>query len=777
MNNNIAFNERKIDIIKKANPKIKDVNLNKLIGQIVVNEGEEKIKFIRDFLVAANGLIKEYLLEDMLQILYSHSMKRSEKNSNEYKKTMRNISIKGYKKQFNEEIPEIENISQNDLIYSFLRIAFYSNKITKILCSNSKYYLIESIYSKYYSDFNDKCVEKLEFLDKINEISLKIRSENIINNKQESEERIVKKAIQRNLEEYYKGNYNIINKDNSLFERYLDYYQIRTAEEKFYYLKDESIRQVFMMLANDNYNKFKDWGFLKDKKDNLVFAMDFPYDMVGPFTFHITEPDKIINFKSDIDFSNPQKSYEHPNPSIIIKNFSRHGKPITYLNKEFNISILQSIISRLDEIEKYNINIAAGISQSNSTPKNIISKRNMSEKEQRVYNAIKDYLTSNNFKNIRILAAKIGSTLDINSSIYSIEKFAKEECGINQIKFIKTKEILDIEQKKLKELLENNNLTKEEEIQLKELRNTLYLTKVSPGDSIVGAINLNLDKSIFDNRDADISDFEKNRTIKIHSEYLPKCGIYMPPSIVKLSNYVFTDEVLDPRNGLLLAQNIRDGSKLFEFAEMERNGKSLLELSLTDDEIEKFGLQELYQERINEAEQAKEIKENENKYGYKFKEGEEYKKILIIPEFIPYGSRIAYAFDYDYYASIAEHSSGKGATFSITANPNKGDGRLPKEILRFGRNLREQEGLIEDNEKNKKYKVFVNERFENWIIVGGLKQPDICIYDDMESKEAHKLTLKAILHAFDIEKYNSNDNRILEKILEFNNKDKGKDRD
>lgn len=164
----------------------------------------------------------------------------------------------------------------------------------------------------------------------------------------------------------------------------------------------------------------------------------------------------------------------------------------------------------------------------------------------------------------------------------------------------------------------------------------------------------------------------------------------------------------------------RSGMSLHKFASIETvfdmASKGLLTRELTDEELEKYGLKEAQQTQQKIVDEAKEKVE---KYTKVLANG---KKIVISPEMIKSGSMVAYEMGIDYYSSV--ESKENGSTFAINAKPGV---RIPEEVKEFG------EELVKKYQKEDGTSgVFVHPNGQ-MIIAGGPKNPDFKV--EMESDE------------------------------------------
>lgn len=278
----------------------------------------------------------------------------------------------------------------------------------------------------------------------------------------------------------------------------------------------------------------------------------------------------------------------------------------------------------------------------------------------------------------KAIATHFGDDLDNKSSIYAIERF------------LRTLGVLE----------QNENLTVE---------------RVPAGQVKEGFVNIDTGGHRGNRTDNEtrtiVIDGDPSNGIKSACQSLSKLGIYVPKQICKLADSRPTHvSALDSRSGLALVRYL-SGKQAFDLAE-----NNLLDKTLTDEQLERYGLTEAHikqQQIINSA------VEKINKYTVELPNGE---KIVLAPEQITAGSSIAYEMGIPYYASTNKHfdSEGKpdGVTFAISCKPGM---KLPKEILDYGKQLVEQYRIDERTSG-----VFINPN-EQLIVAGGPKNPNFKI--------------------------------------------------
>ena len=176
-------------------------------------------------------------------------------------------------------------------------------------------------------------------------------------------------------------------------------------------------------------------------------------------------------------------------------------------------------------------------------------------------------------------------------------------------------------------------------------------------------------KNINSNKSAEINANQRKGQRSAVS-ILAENGFYVPRMIVKYANAVISDErVLDPFNGCALARDVPT-DKLFEYAEEKdvKTKKYLMESSLDEEQLKRYGLYDFAMKRKNDIENAiKLISQN----SYCIGQNGTKKKIAVVPQFVYNGSNIAYALGYDVYISITPYKRDSSkSTFSITLNTN-----------------------------------------------------------------------------------------------------------
>lgn len=287
--------------------------------------------------------------------------------------------------------------------------------------------------------------------------------------------------------------------------------------------------------------------------------------------------------------------------------------------------------------------------------------------------SINENLIRQKLEETKTVVTHFGDDLDNKSSIYALEKWAKEQ-GI---------------------LYEDESL---------------QVDRVPAGQIKEGMLNIDTGGhkgNRKEENDTLIIDGDPENGVKSAAESLSNSGIYVPEQIVELADTMPNKvSALDSRSGLALIRYLT-GEQTFKLAEAK-----LLDKSLTDEQIKEFGLEEAHEKQQAIIDNAVEKIE---KYTKELPNGE---KIVLAPEQILAGSAIAYEMGIPYYASASNHldqdKNVDGVTFAITSKPGT---KLPEEILEYGKELEEQYRIDENTSG-----VFVNPNGQ-MIVAGGFKNP------------------------------------------------------
>lgn len=208
-----------------------------------------------------------------------------------------------------------------------------------------------------------------------------------------------------------------------------------------------------------------------------------------------------------------------------------------------------------------------------------------------------------------------------------------------------------------------------------------------------------------------VIDGDPRNGVKSACQSLYNLDVFIPKQIRELADTRPTHiNALDSRTGLALARYL-SGEQVFKLAE-----KNLLDKSLTDEELEEYGLTEAHLKQQQIIDKAV---EKINEFKFTLPSGEE---IVLASEQIVGGSSVAYEMGIPYYASTSQHRDKEGnpdgVTFAISCKPGM---KLPEEILEYGKQLVEKYRIDE-----KTSGVFVNPNGQ-LIVAGGPKNPEFKI--------------------------------------------------
>ena len=310
-------------------------------------------------------------------------------------------------------------------------------------------------------------------------------------------------------------------------------------------------------------------------------------------------------------------------------------------------------------------------------------------------------------KEDKTIVTHFGDDLDNKSSIYALEKFLK----------------------KMGVLQQGENLNVE---------------RVPAGQVKEGRINIDTGghtgNKIDEDKNTIVIDGDPKNGVKSACQSLSKIGIYVPEQICELADTrPARVSALDSRSGLALVRYL-SGEQAFKLAENE-----LLDKTLTDEQLEKYGLTQAHEKQQKVIDAAV---EKINKYTAELPNGE---KVVLSPEQIVAGSGVAYEMGIPYYASTNQHldkdGNPDGVTFAISCKPGM---KLPAEILEYGKQLVEQYRIDE-----KTSGVFVNPNGE-LIVAGGPKNPNFKI--EGHTPETMLEELKTVMSS-------DRDNKFVENIV------------
>ena len=520
------------------------------------------------------------------------------------------------------------------------------------------------------------------------------------------------KAEKRRIDEYF-GRDKRSNIDRLGEE---DLKVINAYKEILYDIKQECVRQAIVTLTTD-----KDaidngsWGIDKDKETYLFTYLDD--EQVIPFSFHIP-PRCYRTFSREI-----MSKIEKGEYSIDKENRIRNEKTRQALKKLCKKQILEEP-RMLRPADRSIVESALKVNKSTQKASN-----QLSEVELILYKVLGDLAYEQDEEEIN---SEMQTQPQEAEEVH--KKIIKDIKRSNGIVVTQYGENLDLHSiiATLQYYFDNN----EPELGIKIKRKMIDTGKESDKHLTIDAGNLTGNKNINSNKSAEINANQRKGQRSAVS-ILAENGFYVPRMIVKYADAVISDErVLDPFNGCVLAREVPT-DKLFEYAEEKdaKTKKYLMESSLDEEQLKRYGLYDFAMKRKNDIENAiKLISQNSyciNQNGKKI-------KIAVVSNFLYNGSNIAYALGYDAYISITPHKRyGTKSTFSMALNPNAKDLK--------GQNLLISENVIKNlnekipvynmdettgNKQRKEIFVLPNKKLAS---VGGPKFPGL--YADKEASE------------------------------------------
>lgn len=183
-------------------------------------------------------------------------------------------------------------------------------------------------------------------------------------------------------------------------------------------------------------------------------------------------------------------------------------------------------------------------------------------------------------------------------------------------------------------------------------------------------------------------------------EVLVNAGIYVPAQAVEIADRCDRASALDYRSGIALARYLTP-TQAWELAEA-----GLLTVSLTDEQVARFGLEDAVQKQKAVVEAAVAAVK-------KFAVGD----VVFATEQVLGGSFVAYELGYKVFASVTPHKNG-GVTFAINAAPGR---KLSEQVLAWAKNLQEKFGSG----------IFIRPD-GGMIVAGGPKNPDFSVFISTE---------------------------------------------
>ncbi len=662
------------------------------------------------------------------------------------------------------EVDENINIDLSDLkskIYTLADLSFKANKLTKWVCKRAEDIIIGENKE---NDSLKKVIKRLKLI---------YRSSNSESTKRlPVEDELYKLSKEVNSNDYKGWNDNIeagISNENVIKAMYNDLCQIWNVENVLYEIKSQLNTELLKCLIQDNYNEFKNWGFHKDEKGMFVLVLDHK-EIAERYGYHIPDLNRVLsddlieqikkqNLQFEFSFTNSvrKNSLDRIKEKIDGKSFLQGYKTklidllkevnfdnyteneyglmleLYTLGKFLSVGTYKRIAQEYPDLEKKCQQLKELVSPSKDS-KQDLSNINVKEYQTKYERDIKEQIEER-LEKTRKIYIQYGSNLDINASIYALRKHMRDEFGISDIQIVKIDAGEQINDKGL--LIDAGTLEGIE-----------GFSKNYKGRKSINANVLKAQKS----------------ACGVLSQY----GFDIPSKIVQYADTVISDErILMPRYGLNIIRYLT-GKKLFDFANAKReDGTYLIETELTDDELKQYStissksntnvdLLSLCKKREEQIKNdIKEIKDNI--HIIHSENGDKY--VAVIDHMINCGAMISYSLGCDYYVSIASkqedfatssldlYETDKNvpkATFTVNANPKKGDGKLPKELLDYCEQLRDEGEndvlkMVTVNGKNDE-KPFIKPTGD-MVVFGGPKTPHLFVTlkealdDDIDIKE------------------------------------------
>lgn len=708
-----------------------------------------------------NGIEEnQRILEDANQFLnVATNISALKKNNKEDIKNREMFGEFIEEKDIDEEI-QINLTDLENKIYTIADLAFKSNKYTKWLCEEAIFLLTDNNYAfgkilrqmkTIYNKVNTQTRVKSDLKEELNILAKDIR-----NGQYEGwEENVQTNLPKEELEDY-------------ITNLYADISQIWDVENVLYEMKTSLSKQLVTCLIKDEKNlnnqKFAEWGFELDEsigKEGMWVLNFSPNSSIDRYAFHIPNLAKILSqnlkrnvkgfkiynyqlhFTSTVRKNNLDKiKNKFDNKELIEKN----KKDIIEMFSRQNVDTEQYTIAKFMEKEdfenltkeyphlKQRCDELKGLTTTKRESNNIEDDNRYTEYEEDARKQIEE-----NIKRYKRIYIQYGENLDKYAAIYALRKHMKSK-GIDDIEVIQINAGEDRKNIKQKGLF----------IDAGFLRGCSSLATNFKGSKEINANEARAERSA--------------------SGVLSQFGIYVPKKIVQHADEVIDDErTIDARYGLHLCRKLR-GEKLFDFAKERReDGTYLIESTLTDEELNKWGLYNEYQKREEELQRDTRIIAD-NIYTI----NESNKHICIVDKYVNCGSWIAYSLGCDYYLSISDTKADfvkksesffdnekliSKATFCMLANPKKGDGKLPNNIIKWCEQLRD------DGENNKFKMITINRKGQSInsqkpfispkqdkAIFGGLKTPNLFVTSKNKEKDVAQALFEELKSAIGFEK-------------------------
>ena len=655
------------------------------------------------------------------------------------------------------------DINLSDLkgkIFTLADLSFKANKLTKMLCEQA----IQTVVGKNtHSDGN------LDLKNVIKQLEAVYRnSNNETGKRMPVKEQLVK--IKDNLiaepdNRWRKNLDSSISGENALELLFNDLCPIWHVRDVLYEIKSQLNTELIRCLIEDNYTEFKNWGFSRDENNKLVFNFD-SRQVVERYGYHVPMMDKLLSTNLIEQLEQNNIPYELDFTSIVRKNnmdrvidvARSNGQNFLTGYKTRLIELLKSVDLENYTPEQYakvNELYILGKFMSVGTRDRLIEEYPELEKQ---CNLLKE-LVNPSRENKQDL-----SNINVNDYQTEYEKYIMKQ--IEEV-LMRTKTVY---------MQKGNNLDKQaSKYAIRKHMKDKYgmdiqVIEIDAGENIIGdGLFVDAGKlegigsygKIYEGRKRRVTiNANSSRAQKSTCGVLSQYGFYVPDKIVQYADGVSDERILLPRYGINISRYLV-GQKLFDFAEAKReDGTYLFESELTDDELKYYStepnkgnkgtnLLELCEKRQKQIERdTQEIAENI--YVIHTEQGDKYAAVM--DHIVNCGAMISYSLGCDYYVSVAserlegtdkkdDHYNPNRATFTVDANPRKGDGRLPDKLLKWCEELRDNgendifkmvtvQRVLKNSEKNitrkEDEKPFVKPT-KDMVVFGGPKTPHLFV--------------------------------------------------
>ena len=458
--------------------------------------------------------------------------------------------------------------------------------------------------------------------------------------------------------------------------------------------KEKSMYQSILIKEEDIFEFCNAIGELLKKNKNIDFE-ELSIFQSKNYYFFLDKNKQIVGFYVSTNFDNSHIGYQPSNKEYLEANIEYRKAKMNELKKEneeikelLPDFIMNNQVLFYKKVKNELIKLKTDI---------LLRRR---EKNMNILEILKQKIKEN-----KTIVTHFGDDLDNKSSIYALEKWAKE-----------------------------NGVLNEEE--------KLVVKRVPAGQIEKGMLNVDTGGHTGIKLDEDgtiVIDGNPEKGVKSAAQALYNMGIYVPDQIVELADTVPNKvNVLDSRSGLALVRYLT-GEQAFALAEEE-----LLDKSLNDIRLSRFKLVEAHEKQQKIIDDA--IKKVEK---YKTRMGG--KNVVLATEQIIGGAAIAYELGIDYYVSVSKHFDNKkridGTTFAITCKPGA---KLSEEIIDYGKKLQEEYRIDE-----KTSGIFVHPNGE-MIVAGGPKNPDFKVLKKprVVLDEIKQYLVPRNKRGYDIEGYN-----------------------